>query len=120
MKVFIGGRCGNYAGGQLITTPVPKWLALAIHFNSATVIRIGFKSFKESKEIAAGGIFRQGMSLMLLSANTEYHNLIGNTALTTAAQVEQSKQMIKPSLSSMCMEVDSDESRHFHVKQSVL
>ena len=29
-----------------------------------------------------------GMPLMLLSANTEYHNLIGNTALTTAAQVK--------------------------------
>ena len=30
---------------------------------------------------------------MLLSANTEYHNLIGNTALTTAAQVYKSSPL---------------------------
>ena len=45
-------------------------------------------------ETLQGGML-QGMSLMLLSANTEYHNLIGNTALTTAAQVEKSSKKQK-------------------------
>ena len=52
----------------------------------ATVVRIGLKNSQQESE--QFGICRRGMSLMLLSANTEYHNLIGNTALTTAAQVE--------------------------------
>ena len=37
---------------------------------------------------------------MLISANTEYHNLIGNTALTTAAQVYKSSPLMIPKKSS--------------------
>ena len=53
-------------------------------FTSSDVSNANIKISKASCHVRREGLV---LVVMFLSANTEFHNLIGNTALTTAAQV---------------------------------
>ena len=53
-------------------------------FSSSDVSNANINIFKASCHVRRGSLV---LAVMFLSANTEFHNLIGNTALTTAAQV---------------------------------
>ena len=53
-------------------------------FTSSDVSCANINIFKASCHVRREGLV---LVVMFLSANTEFHNLIGNTALTTAAQV---------------------------------